>query len=129
MNRAEESFDTRHIACNIFSQLACGAGDLFRYWALYADDRDSDKLERREQHLSYAGRYKGTDSFSVLNPWLVTPDEAGDPDELQVTCTVGGEIAALDSTRFYNYQVEEIINGIKGLNTTAIADCFSPYWF
>ncbi|NIV16977.1 MAG: hypothetical protein GWN47_00880, partial [Woeseiaceae bacterium] len=36
------------------------AEDLFRYYALYSSDDDPNKLERREQHLSYAGRYKGT---------------------------------------------------------------------
>jgi 2-keto-4-pentenoate hydratase/2-oxohepta-3-ene-1,7-dioic acid hydratase in catechol pathway len=56
--------------------------DLFRYYALYLSDDDPGKLERREQHLSYAGRYKGTDSFGAMGPWLVTRDEIPDPDNL-----------------------------------------------
>jgi 2-keto-4-pentenoate hydratase/2-oxohepta-3-ene-1,7-dioic acid hydratase in catechol pathway len=101
------------------------AEDLFHYWALYADTDNPDKLQRREQHLSYAGRYKGTDSFGVLGPWLVTPDEAGDPDNLQVSCSVGGEIVALDSTCYYNYKVAEIISYISQFQTLSPGDVVS----
>ena len=33
------------------------------------------QTERVEQHLSYAGRYKGSDTFGAIGPWLVTKDE------------------------------------------------------
>lgn len=99
--------------------------DLFQYYALYASDDDPDKLERREQHLSYAGRYKGTDSFGVMGPWLITRDEIPDPDNLAVTCKVGGEIVAQDSTRFYNYKVAEIVSFISQFQTLQPGDVIS----
>lgn len=99
--------------------------DLFQYYALYASDDDPDKLERREQHLSYAGRYKGTDSFGVMGPWLITRDEIPDPDNLAVTCKVGGEIVAQDSTRFYNYKVAEIVSFISQFQTLHPGDVIS----
>jgi len=34
---------------------------------------------------------KSPDSYCVLGPWLVTPDEVGDPGSLQVSITVNGE--------------------------------------
>ena len=34
---------------------------------------------------------KSPDSYCVLGPWLVTPDELGDPGKLQVSITVNGE--------------------------------------
>jgi len=34
---------------------------------------------------------KSPDSYCVLGPWLVTPDEVGDPGNLQVSITVNGE--------------------------------------
>ncbi len=101
------------------------AEDLFHYWALYADDNDPGKLLRREQHLSYAGRYKGTDSFGVLGPWLVTPDEVGDPDNLRVSCTVAGELVADDSTRYYNHKVAEIVSYISQFHTLSPGDVIS----
>jgi 2-keto-4-pentenoate hydratase/2-oxohepta-3-ene-1,7-dioic acid hydratase in catechol pathway len=35
---------------------------------------------------------KSPDSYCVLGPWLVTPDELGDPGELQLSLTVNGEL-------------------------------------
>lgn len=101
------------------------AGDLFHYQALYAAKEDPDKLEKREQHLSYAGRYKGTDHFGVLGPWLVTKDEVGDPNDLAVTCSVAGEIVAEDSTRYYNYKVAEVISWISQFHTLHPGDVVS----
>ena len=99
--------------------------DMFHYYALYASEQAPDELERREQHLSYAGRYKGTDSFGVLGPWIVTPDEAGDPDALAVSCSVAGEVVAEDSTLYYNYKVTEILSFISQFHTLAPGDVVS----
>lgn len=99
--------------------------DLFQYYALYSSDKDPDMLERREQHLSYAGRYKGTDNFGAMGPWLVTRDEIPDPDNLSVTCKVGGEVVAEDSTRYYNYKVAEIVSFISQFQTLQPGDVVS----
>ncbi len=99
--------------------------DLFRYYALYASGEDPQKLERREQHLSYAGRYKGTDGFGAMGPWLVTRDEIPDPDHLDVTCKVGGELVAEDSTRYYNYKVAELVSFLSQFLTLDPGDVLS----
>lgn len=96
--------------------------DLFHYWALYSGQDDT--LERREQHLSYAARYKGTDTFGCMGPWLTTADEV-DPDDLAVTCTVGGETVAEDSTRYYNYRVAELVSFISHFQTLNPGDIVS----
>lgn len=101
------------------------AADLFHYQALYAAKKDPNKIEQREQHLSYAGRYKGTDSFGVLGPWLVTKDEVEDPDNLAVTCKVNGETVADDNTRYYNYKVAEIVSFISQFHTLSPGDVIS----
>ncbi len=41
---------------------------------------------------------KSFDSHGPLGPWLVTPDEVGDPHALRVTCTVNGEVRQDGST-------------------------------
>lgn len=101
------------------------AEDLFEYWAVYASADAESGTERREQHLSYAGRYKGTDTFGVLGPWLVTADEIPDPDDLNVRCKVGGELVAEDSTRYYNYKVAEILSFISQFQTLEPGDIVS----
>ncbi len=101
------------------------ASDLFHYQALYASKEDPNKIEQREQHLSYAGRYKGTDCFGVLGPWLVTKDEVGDPDCLAVSCRVNGETVASDNTQYYNYKVAEIVSFISQFQTLSPGDIIS----
>jgi 2-keto-4-pentenoate hydratase/2-oxohepta-3-ene-1,7-dioic acid hydratase in catechol pathway len=101
------------------------AEDRFHYWAVYASKDDPDKTERVEQHLSYAARYKGSDTFGVLGPWLVTRDEIEDPDDLAVHCEIGGETIADDSTRYYNYRVAEILSFISQFHTLHPGDVIS----
>lgn len=101
------------------------AEDRFHYYAIYASKTDPDKTERVEQHLSYAGRYKGSDTFGALGPWLVTRDEIADPDDLAVECRVGGETIAEDSTRYYNYKVAEVISFISQFLTLDPGDVVS----
>ncbi len=50
---------------------------------------------------------------------------ADDPDKLAVSCKVGGEIVAQDSTRFYNYKVAEIVSFISQFQTLQPGDVIS----
>ena len=99
--------------------------DRVHYFALYASSANPAELERREQHLSYAARYKGTDGFGPMGPWLVTRDEIPDPSRLEVTCRVCGEIVAEDSTRHLNYSVAETLAFISRFQTLEIGDVVS----
>jgi 2,4-diketo-3-deoxy-L-fuconate hydrolase len=101
------------------------AEDRFHYWAIYAKQDDPSQTERVEQHLSYAGRYKGTDTFGAMGPWLVTTDEIANPDDLTVQCKVGGELIAEDSTRYYNYKVAEVVSFISQFHTLYPGDIIS----
>lgn len=101
------------------------ADDLFHYWALYSDDRNPNELQRREQHLSYAARYKGTDTFGCMGPVIATFDEISNPDNLDVTCKVGTETIAEDSTHYYNYKVAELISYISQFLTLEPGDIVS----
>jgi len=85
------------------------AQDRVHYYALYASKENPDQVERREQHLSYTARYKGSDTFGPMGPWLVTRDEVPDPHALDVTCSVAGILLAEDSTRYLTYSVPEYL--------------------
>ena len=101
------------------------AEDMFEYWAVYAKKDNPDETERVRQHLSYAGRYKGCDTFGCSGPWLVTKDEIENPDELNVYCKAGGELIAEDNTKYYNYKVAEIISFISQFHTLYPGDIIS----
>jgi 2-keto-4-pentenoate hydratase/2-oxohepta-3-ene-1,7-dioic acid hydratase in catechol pathway len=101
------------------------AEDMFHYWAIYPKKDNPNETERVEQHLSYAARYKGSDTFGVLGPWLVTRDEIADPDDLDVHCRINGEVIAEDSTRYYNYKVAEVVSFISYFHTLNPGDVIS----
>ena len=104
---------------------AMRAEDMVHYWALYAKPDNPEEVERREQHLSYAARYKGTDGFGPMGPWIATRDEIPDPHALDVTCTLGGAVLAEDSTAYLTYTVPEVLAFISRFHTLDAGDIVS----
>ena len=101
------------------------ASDQVHYWALYPKPDNPDEVERREQHLSYTARYKGSDGFGPTGPWIATKEEIPDPHVLDVKCSVKGEVYTQDSTANYTYRVEEIIAYISRYQTLEPGDLIS----
>jgi 2-keto-4-pentenoate hydratase/2-oxohepta-3-ene-1,7-dioic acid hydratase in catechol pathway len=58
-------------------------------------------------------RGKSLDTFCPIGPWMVTPDELGDPDGLRITCTVSGEVMQDASTSDMIYDVAELISRLS----------------
>jgi 2-keto-4-pentenoate hydratase/2-oxohepta-3-ene-1,7-dioic acid hydratase in catechol pathway len=104
---------------------AMRAADMVHYKALYPRKDDPTKVEEREQHLSYAARYKGSDTFGPLGPWLVTADEVPDPHALEVRCWHKDDLVAEDSTAFYTYSVPEVIAFITRFHSLWPGDVIS----
>jgi 2-keto-4-pentenoate hydratase/2-oxohepta-3-ene-1,7-dioic acid hydratase in catechol pathway len=52
---------------------------------------------------------KSIDTYSVLAPWLVTPDEVPDPNALELWLTVNGEPRQRSNTRGMVYDVARLI--------------------
>ncbi|MGZ5896507.1 MAG: fumarylacetoacetate hydrolase family protein [Xanthobacteraceae bacterium] len=101
------------------------AQDMVHYYALYPDKNDPAKVERREQHLSYTARYKGSDTFGPFGPWLVTKDDIPDPHTLDVHCWHKGELIAEDSTAYYTYSVPRAIEFITKFHSLWPGDVIS----
>lgn len=55
-------------------------------------------------------RGKSHDSFGPLGPWVVTPDEVGDPHDLAIACTVNGEVRQQSNTANLVFGVEQIVS-------------------
>ncbi len=109
--RAEEADDViyGYSILNDMTGNAMRAEDRVHYYALYPKKDNPDEVERVEQHLSYAARYKGSDTFAPMGPWLVTRDEVPDPHALEVRCWHKDELIAEDSTAYYKYPVQQAI--------------------
>ena len=52
---------------------------------------------------------KSPDSYTVLGPWLVTPDEVGDPASLEVQIAVNGQVRQREKTSELILSVPELI--------------------
>jgi 2-keto-4-pentenoate hydratase/2-oxohepta-3-ene-1,7-dioic acid hydratase in catechol pathway len=52
---------------------------------------------------------KSLDSFAVLGPWLVTPDEFGDPGNAELELTIGGQTRQKANTRELIFSVPRLI--------------------
>ncbi len=52
---------------------------------------------------------KSVDTYAVVGPWLVTPDEVGDPNDLAISISVNGEVRQKSNTSRMVYNVQRLI--------------------
>jgi len=52
---------------------------------------------------------KSIDTYSVLGPWLVTADEIDDPNNLDLSITVNGELRQNSNTKYLVYNIQRLI--------------------
>jgi 2-keto-4-pentenoate hydratase/2-oxohepta-3-ene-1,7-dioic acid hydratase in catechol pathway len=99
--------------------------DTFHYRAIHPAKDDPSRIEYVETWVSYPGRYKGSDTFSPLGPWLVTRDEIADPHSLTVSCHHRGELVTEDSTANLFYKVPEVLAFLSQYMTLLPGDVVS----
>ncbi|MGH8228437.1 MAG: fumarylacetoacetate hydrolase family protein [Steroidobacteraceae bacterium] len=99
--------------------------DTFHYRAIHPAKDDPARIEYVETWVSYPGRYKGSDTFSPLGPWLVTRDEIPDPHALTVSCRHKGELVTQDSTANLFYKVPEVLAFLSQYMTLLPGDVVS----
>ncbi len=99
--------------------------DTFHYRAIHPGKDDPAKVEYVETWVSYPGRYKGSDTFSPLGPWVVTRDEIADPHALTVTCRHKEELVTEDSTANLFYKVPEVLAFLSQYMTLLPGDVVS----
>jgi 2-keto-4-pentenoate hydratase/2-oxohepta-3-ene-1,7-dioic acid hydratase in catechol pathway len=96
--------------------------DTFHYRAIHPAEEGGDGIEYVDTWVSYSGRYKGTDGFGPIGPWIVTADEIPDPHDLTVTCVHQGRVITEDSTANLTHKVAEVISFISGYQTLEPGD-------
>lgn len=65
---------------------------------------------------------KCCDGFSPLGPYLVTADEVGNPNDLQIKCTVNGEVRQSSNTSDMIFHCDEIVSYISKHMTLSPGD-------
>ena len=99
--------------------------DTFHYRAIHPKKDGSEGIEYVDTWVSYPGRYKGSDTFSPMGPWLVTKDEVPDPHTLAITCTHQGELITADNTENLFYKLPEVIEFLTEYMTLMPGDVVS----
>jgi 2-keto-4-pentenoate hydratase/2-oxohepta-3-ene-1,7-dioic acid hydratase in catechol pathway len=79
-------------------------GCVFAYTV--ANDVSARDWQKRDGQLD---RSKSFDTFCPIGPWLTTPDEVADPQDLAVRSWVNGEVRQESSTREMIFSVEHLI--------------------
>jgi 2,4-didehydro-3-deoxy-L-rhamnonate hydrolase len=67
-------------------------------------------------------RGKAVDTFLPCGPWLVTPDEIGDPQELRIGCTLNGQVMQDSSTAQMVFGVAELVSFLSRTMTLEPGD-------
>lgn len=85
-------------------------------------------LSEREFQLERGGTWdkgKGCDTFAPIGPFLVTPDEAGDVDNLNMWLTVNGQTMQNSNTKQLIFKVPFLIHYISQFMTLLPGDVIS----
>ena len=72
------------------------------------NDFSARDIQRKEMRVRL-GPAKGKDWATGLGPWLVTPDEIGDPYNLEMTARVNGEVWSRGNSRSMFWKFEDMI--------------------
>lgn len=86
---------------------------------------EGDGMVEDVAYTSYPGRYKASDTFAPMGPWLVTADDIPDPAALSVQCRMDDRLVASDHTRNYVYGVSEALSHISQTMTLLPGDVVS----
>lgn len=82
-----------------------------------------DYSEReRQMAATQWGLAKSYPAFGPTGPWLVTPDELDDPDDLDITCSVNGEQVQHARTSRMIYSVADIVEELSAVCTLLPGD-------
>ena len=65
---------------------------------------------------------KSFDTFCPMGPWIVTPDEVGDPQALALSCIVSGQRMQSSSTAQMIFSVADIIEYLSRVLTLEPGD-------
>ncbi|ARP79898.1 2-hydroxyhepta-2,4-diene-1,7-dioate isomerase [Bordetella genomosp. 9] len=85
-------------------------------------------VSEREYQIERGGTWdkgKGCDTFGPVGPWLVTPDEIGDPQNLAMWLDVNGKRMQTGSTRTMIFNVAQVVSYVSRFMTLYPGDLIS----
>jgi 2-keto-4-pentenoate hydratase/2-oxohepta-3-ene-1,7-dioic acid hydratase in catechol pathway len=86
---------------------------------LVFNDITARDIQRREMRSGVFSFCKAIDTFCPLGPWIVTPDEVGDPHELSMELRVNGEKRQISNMNHMSTSVPEVLSHYSPLGFSA----------
>ncbi len=99
--------------------------DTFHYRAIHPRADDPTQAQMVDTWVSYPGRYKCSDTFACMGPWLVTRDEIADPHNLAVSCSHQGRMITQDNTANLFYKTPQLLEFLSSYMTLLPGDVVS----
>jgi 2-keto-4-pentenoate hydratase/2-oxohepta-3-ene-1,7-dioic acid hydratase in catechol pathway len=94
------------------------AGDYIGGYVIFNDITARD-IQRREMRSGVFSFCKAIDTFCPLGPWIVTPDEIGDPHDLKMELRVNGEPRQESYSGNMSVTIPEILSHYSPLGYSA----------
>jgi 2-keto-4-pentenoate hydratase/2-oxohepta-3-ene-1,7-dioic acid hydratase in catechol pathway len=92
--------------------------DLVAGYTIFNDITARD-IQRREMRSGVFSFCKAIDTFCPLGPWIVTPDELGDPHDLSMELRVNGESRQVSNMNHMSTSVPEVLAHYSPLGFSA----------
>jgi 2-keto-4-pentenoate hydratase/2-oxohepta-3-ene-1,7-dioic acid hydratase in catechol pathway len=86
---------------------------------LVFNDITARDIQREEMKSGVFSLCKGIDTFCPIGPWIVTPDEVGDPHSLEVELRVNGDVRQKSNTGNMSVTIEEILSHYSPMGYSA----------
>lgn len=99
--------------------------DALDYVAGYALHNDVSEREFQIERGGTWDKGKGCDTFAPIGPFLVTPDEVGDVDNLRLWLTVNGETMQDGNTKDFIFNVPNVVSYVSQFMTLLPGDVIS----
>ena len=97
---------------------------VYDHIAGYMVFQDISARQLQSQHLQWF-RGKSLDTFAPMGPYLVTPDEVGDPMDLDIWCKVNGETRQSANTSDLIFDLKTIVSTLSDGITLDVGDVFA----
>lgn len=96
--------------------------DALKYVAGYVTVNDVSEREFQLERGSQWDKGKGCDTFGPIGPWLVTSDEVGDPQNLDLWLDVNGKRMQTGNTRTMVFSVANLVSYVSRFMTLEPGD-------
>ena len=122
---AEDGLGSRAGSCDWKEGQACCKSEAMGHVAGFAITNDVSERDFQIERQGQWTKGKSSDNFAQIGPWLVTPDEIEDPQNLKMWLRVNGKTMQNGCTATMVYGVEHLVSYLSDFMTLYPGDIIS----